>query len=118
MKDYQERFGTDENVKKIILKYWLISAIGKIPISKTSKEGATLGPEVFRVPCDSPEKASLKTGFTSYKKFLEGKAGDKNDSQVHFAEQLKVVDLYLKALDENPPSQPMRCRIVRGNKVF
>ena len=106
LKDYLERFGTDENVKRTIVKYWSISAVGKTPISKISKDGFTLGADAFRVPCDSSDKSILKTGFTNYKVFLTGMAGDKTDEQLHFKEQLRLVDLYLKALDETPPSQP------------
>jgi hypothetical protein len=104
--------GDEQTIKNIMCKYWSVTKINGVPLSKQDASGNLLADKMYRVPCDKTEIGTLITAFKRYEAYLESPENKTElDMKQHFnpTAQIEYVKVYLQRLTDAQMNLPKDC---------
>ena len=112
--DFMKRFvsGDEQTIKNVMCKYWSVTKINDVPLSKRDSSGNLLEDKMYRVPCDKTDIGALITAFKRYEGYLESPENKTElDTKQHFnpAAQIEYVKVYLQRLTDAQTNPPKDC---------
>jgi len=113
LEEFRSRFvfNDEDLMKAVMCKYWGVSKITGLPISKRSDDGLRLDANNYRVPCNKNDINLLITAFKRYKAFLESTTNKGYLNDIHFntTAQIGYVEIYLQRLAAGLQDEPADC---------
>ena len=112
--DFMKRFvsGDEQTIKEVMCKYWSVTKINGVPVSKQDASGNLLADKMYRVPCDKTEIGTLITAFKRYEAYLESPTNKAElETKQHFnpTAQIEYVKVYLQRLTDAQTNPPKDC---------